>query len=327
MSFPPWLIVIFLVMFAVVVVAVSVGLRYVEIQQKKKVAGVVAIVNQQHEAVRSANVLRDASIDDPWDRPAVVFSKLNFYQKVEEAISQAALSWHPAAVISAMLVLGMAGALIGLKLRVLVFSWASSLGLGLALGFFPWFYLNLKRNARMREFEQQFPEALDFLARSMRAGHAFSVSLEMLAQESAEPLKTEIGKVFHEHNLGAPMEVALKNLSVRIPLLDVRFFVSSVMLQRDTGGNLGEILTKLAYVIRERFRLKGQVRAASAHGRMTATILILLPIALTFGLTIVAPGYLQSMADDETGQWMILGAIVGQFLGFYFIRRIINIKV
>jgi len=118
-------------------------------------------------------------------------------------------------------------------------------------------------------------------------------------------------------------------VAVRQPqrLIDVRFFVSSVMLQRDTGGNLGEILTKLAYVIRERFRLKGQVKAASAHGRLTATVLILLPIVLTLALFIIAPGYLDSMAEDEHGKYMILGALIGQLLGFYFIRKIINIRV
>jgi tight adherence protein B len=179
----------------------------------------------------------------------------------------------------------------------------------------------------MGEFENQFPESLDFLARSLRAGHAFSVSLEMLAQESPEPLATEFGRVFHENNLGAPLEVALYNLTRRVPLLDVRFFVSSVMLQRETGGNLGEILTKLSYVIRERFRLKGQVKAASAHGRMTATVLVLLPVFLMLALMVIAPGYLKTMADDETGQWMILGALLGQLMGFYFIRKIINIKV
>jgi tight adherence protein B len=112
-----------------------------------------------------------------------------------------------------------------------------------------------------------------------------------------------------------------------VPILDVSFFVSAVMLQKETGGNLSEILTKLSYVIRERFKLKGQVKAASAHGRITGLILTIMPIVLMFALLAVAPGYLQSMAKDSDGKWLIVGAICGQFLGYYFIRRIINIKV
>jgi tight adherence protein B len=322
-----WIFVIFLVMFAVVTVAVSVGLRYVEIQQKKKVAGAVAVVKQEEARAQQENVLRGLNGDDPWAKPTEMMEGFDLFKKVEERVEQSALGWNPAVVVLSMVLLGAFGVLLGTVLPVLVFTWASQIGLGLGFGSLPWLYVTLKRNKRMREFEAQFPESLDFLARSLRAGHAFSMSLEMLAQESPEPLGPEFGRVFHEHNLGAPLEVALYNLTQRVPLLDVRFFVSAVMLQRETGGNLGEILTKLSYVIRERFRLKGQVRAASAHGRMTATVLILLPVFMTLALFFVAPGYLQSMADDETGQWMILGALLGQMFGFYFIRKIIDIKV
>ncbi len=166
--------------------------------------------------------------------------------------------------------------------------------------------------------KNSFPEALDFLARSMRAGHAFSISLEMLGQESAEPLGQEFRTLFNEQNLGAPLEVAFANMLCRLPLVDVRFFVSSVMLQKQTGGKLSEILTRLSYVIRERFRLKGQVKAASAHGRLTAGILTVMPIALMFGLLIVAPGYLQGMAADPDGKWLIVAADPGAIGGLLF---------
>src|SRR5262249_21970984 len=155
-----------------------------------------------------------------------------------------------------------------------------------------------KRKRRFAQFEEQFPEALDFLARAMRSGHAFSVGLEMLGTESPEPLAKEFRTLFHEQNLGAPLETAVANMAVRMPLRDGRFFVSAVLMQRQTGGNLSEVLGRLAYVIRERFRLKGQVRAASAHGRLTAIILTLLPFVTMFGLLIMAPGYLQGMAAD-----------------------------
>jgi tight adherence protein B len=179
----------------------------------------------------------------------------------------------------------------------------------------------------MKDFEQQFPEALDFLARAMRAGHAFSISLEMLADESAPPLAQEFKKVSNEHNLGLPIETALSNLTTRLPLIDVSFFVSAVLLQRETGGNLGEILTKLAAVIRERFKVKGQVAAASAHARITGTILTLMPVALMLGLMVIAPNYLKSMAEDPDGRKLIYGTLCGIVTGHFVIRRIINIKV
>jgi len=199
--------------------------------------------------------------------------------------------------------------------------------LGLGCSTLPYLYVRHKRQTRLDTLEEQFPEALDFLSRSMRAGHAFSISLEMVGEELADPLGQEFRGLFNEQNLGAPLDVALRNFGLRVPLLDVRFFTSSVLLQRQTGGNLSEILTRLAYIIRERFRLKGQVKAASAHGRLTATILTLLPIGTMLGLLLVAPGYLQAMAADSDGKWMIGGAIVAQVLGNFFIKKIINIKV
>jgi len=191
----------------------------------------------------------------------------------------------------------------------------------------PYLFVRHKRKKRLEQFEEQFPEALDFLSRSMRAGHAFTISLEMLGEELADPLGQEFRALFNEQNLGAPIDLALRNFSERVPLLDARFFTSSVLLQKQTGGNLSEILTRLAYVIRERFRLKGQVKAASAHGRLTATILTVLPVATMVGLLLVAPGYLQGMASDSDGKFMIGGAIVAQILGNFFIKKIINIKV
>jgi tight adherence protein B len=149
----------------------------------------------------------------------------------------------------------------------------------------------------------------------------------MLGAESPEPLGQEFRTLFNEQNLGAPLEVAFENMLRRFPLVDVRFFASSVMLQKQTGGNLSEILLRLAYVIRERVRLKGQVRAISAHGRLTAGILTVMPMALMLIMLFVAPGYLQGMARDPDGKYMILAAIVSQFLGYYFIRKIIRIKI
>jgi tight adherence protein B len=204
---------------------------------------------------------------------------------------------------------------------------AGGLLLGGAAAAFPYWNLGRKAHRRMQEFEEQFPEALDFLSRSMRAGHAFVISLELLAEDAADPLGAEFRKVSHEHALGAPLHQALEALGQRMPSLDVRFFISAVLLQADTGGNLSEILTKLSGIIRERFRLRGQVRAASAHGRITGTILMIMPVALALILSGIAPGYLREMWEDPQGRLVMLGAIGGQLLGCISIQKIVRIKV
>jgi tight adherence protein B len=203
----------------------------------------------------------------------------------------------------------------------------TSAALALLLAALPYMVLRRKRTRRLAAFEEQFPEALDFLARSMRAGHAFTISLRMASEDLPDPLGLEFRTLFNEQNLGAPLDTALANLAERIPLLDVRFFVSAVVLQKQTGGNLGEILTRLGYVIRQRFQLKGQVKAASAHGRITALVLTILPAATAILMLLAAPTYLQSMLDDPDGQKLIAGSIVGQIVGQLVIRKIIRIKV
>ena len=242
-------------------------------------------------------------------------------------IQQAGLNWSSSRLLTSMALMVIPGVGLGLMVPFLFNAPTTAIALGLFFGSIPYLVVRSKRNKRLNTLEEQFPESLDFLARSMRAGHAFSISLEMLGEEMADPLGQEFRALFNEQNLGAPIDVALRNFTMRVPLLDVRFFTSSVLLQKQTGGNLSEILSRLAYVIRERFRLKGQVKAASAHGRLTATILTLLPVATMMCLLFVAPGYLQGMADDSDGKYLIGGAIVAQVLGNFFIKKIINIKV
>jgi tight adherence protein B len=318
------LVISFLVIFALVLIAVSVGWSFLEAQRKKKVVGMLQTVAGE-AIVTETTILKDAG--EEGDPLTQLVARFNFTQKLQAQIQQAGLDWSVGKLLLISAVGVIVGAVLGLRFKILIFEWSSSIGLALILGAVPFLYVMRKRASRLAAFEEQFPEALDFLARAMRAGHAFSVSLEMLADESPEPLGKEFRQVFNEQNLGAPIEIALQNLAIRVPLIDVSFFVSAVMLQKETGGNLSEILTKLAYVIRERFRLKGQVKAASAHGRVTGLVLTVMPIVLMFALLIVAPGYLQGMVKDPDGKWIILGAIVGQLLGYYFIRRIVNIKV
>jgi tight adherence protein B len=198
---------------------------------------------------------------------------------------------------------------------------------GLMLGVLPLMYVMRLRTARLRKFEEQFPESLEFVARSMRAGHAFSVSLEMLHREFQEPLAGEFRRTFEEHNLGLPLDAALQKLAQRVPSLDVHFFVSAVLLQKRTGGNLAEILDKLAYVIRERFKLRGKIRAISAHGRMTGMALSSIPCAVAAIMFVVNPDYITFFVREETGNYMALGAVVLQLAGYAVIKKIVSIEV
>jgi tight adherence protein B len=198
---------------------------------------------------------------------------------------------------------------------------------GPLLGALPIFYVVRKGRQRLLKFEEQFPEGLEFVARAMRAGHAFSVSLEMLHREFDEPLAGEFRRTFDEQNLGLPLEVALEKLAARMPLLDVQFFVSAVLLQKRTGGNLAEVLDKLAYLIRERFKLRGRIRAISAHGRMTGTVLSMIPAAVAVLMFYVNPQYVLFFVHDTTGNWMMGGAVALQMTGYAVIKKIVSIEV
>jgi tight adherence protein B len=198
---------------------------------------------------------------------------------------------------------------------------------GTMAGAVPWIYRSKSRNKRLSAMEEQFPEALDFLARSVRAGNAFSIALELLAAETTEPLKAEILKLTREMALGAGLEQALAGMLTRVPLLEARLFVAAVLLQRETGGNLSEVLSKLAVAVRERMRLRGQVRAASGQGRLTAMVLSCLPVATLVMLKIVSPDYLEPMMGDPLGRNLLAAAVVSQVLGYLVMQKIIRIEV
>jgi tight adherence protein B len=322
---PLSVVVSFVVVFALSLLAVSLGLKYFDARRKNQVVGMLQTASGE-TAVNVSNLLKEIENDKPTGLKRL-FTSMQFSKHAEEQIQQAGLNWSSTRLLTSMALMMVPGFGLGLLMPVLFNGPTTAVVMALFFGSIPYLVVRAKRTKRLNTLEEQFPEALDFLARSMRAGHAFSISLEMLGEEMADPLGQEFRALFNEQNLGAPIDIALRNFTMRVPLLDVRFFTSSVLLQKQTGGNLSEILSRLAYVIRERFRLKGQVKAASAHGRLTATILTLLPIATMLCLLFVAPGYLQGMAEDSDGKWLIGGAIVAQILGNFFIKKIINIKV
>lgn len=204
--------------------------------------------------------------------------------------------------------------------------WAAGLAFAAGLCIKP-VMLKHRRTGRLYRFEEHFPEALDLLSRAVRAGHAFSAGMKMVADELDDPVGPEFRKAFDEQNYGLPLKESLNNLAARIPSLDVRFFATAVLIQRETGGNLAEILDNLAGVVRERFKIRRQVRVHTAHGRFTGYVLMALPAFLAIALSFINPEHMQLLFEERIGQLMIVGIIVMQAAGFIWIKQIVKIEV
>lgn len=255
-----------------------------------------------------------------------IMKKFDLQPKLQALLEQSGVKWRVTRLVHACLGCFLAGYLmvhffLPPKYRVLGLIPAA------VLGMLPVLHILRKRASRLHRFEELFPDALEFVSRSMRAGHAFSVSLEMIHREFQEPIAAEFKRAFEEHNLGLPLDVALEKLAKRVPLLDVQFFVSAVILQKRTGGNLAEILDKLAYVIRERFKLRGKIRAISAHGRMTGMALSSIPMAVAVLMFFTNRDYILFFFNDEVGNIMMAVALGLQFLGYFIIQQIVKIEV
>jgi len=203
----------------------------------------------------------------------------------------------------------------------------ASILVGAFFSLFPLFVVLYKRKKRFGKFEELFPEALDLLTRAVRSGHAFNTGIEMIAEEMVDPISKEFRITYDEQNFGLPLKQALFNLVERVPLLDLKFFVTAVLMQKETGGNLAEILTNLSHVIRERFKIMGEVRTFSAQGRLTGYILTAVPIAMGFVLSFMNWDYMSSLFKERIGHYMLAVAGFCQVLGYIIIRKIVKIKV
>jgi len=190
----------------------------------------------------------------------------------------------------------------------------------------PYLYVRRARTNRVYKFEEQFPEAIDLVARALRAGHALPTGLGMVADEMPPPVGLEFRKLYDEQNFGLTLPDALRNFADRVPVLDARFFVTAVLTQREAGGNLAEVLDNLAAVIRERFKVKRQVRVISAHGRITGWVLAALPPSVAVAAFILSPYHIQTLLGDELGVRMLITAAVMQVIGTFVIRKIVDIE-
>jgi len=204
--------------------------------------------------------------------------------------------------------------------------WAD-LALAGAIALIPYLYILRTRAKRFRQFEENFPDALDSLARSLRAGHPFAVAMEIVAEECEPPVGAELRQAAVEGNLGTSWEQALNNLSERVPLLEVSMFASAVQLQNRTGGKLNEVLVKMAENMREATALKGEVRALAAHGKLTGLVLTILPVVISVVMLVVNPSYMAILVNHPYGKYLIAAAVACLVLAHFVIRRVVDIKI
>jgi tight adherence protein B len=239
-------------------------------------------------------------------------------------IEQSGVKTNLSTMLLISLALGGGLGFVGLWLTRMPLAFLLAFPIGFAL---PWMYLKMKRTKRIHKFEEEFPEALDLIARALKAGHAFVTGLKMVADEMPDPVGPEFRKTFDEQNFGLPLKDALDNLTARVPSLDVRFFATAVLIQRETGGNLSEILETLAHVVRERFKILRQVRVHTAHGRFTGYVLLALPAFLAIALMFINPDHMNLLFREPLGQYMLMTAMVMQAVGYIWIKQVIKIEV
>lgn len=292
-----------------------------EVDLGKRLAGIEQA--SAEEKVAQADILkRDVYSDSPVLE--AVLRRLELAADLDAIIKQSDVHWSVGELaIGSVFLLFAVGLLSGIILHSVPI--AIFLGFAAALG--PYIYLRFKRQARLNKFTAILPDAIDLLSRSLRAGHAVTASIEMVAREVADPVGTEFRRVFEEQNFGLPMREALTNLARRVPVADLQFLVTAMLVQKETGGNLAEVLDKAGNVIHERSRLVGQLRIYTAQGRMTGWILGLLPFLICLLLDFISPSYIHLMFEDPAGRkWIYIGLGL-MSIGVWVIRRIVDIKV
>ena len=253
-----------------------------------------------------------------------ILANFNIAVRIDKRLKQANMEMRVGTFLLLSCIIFVVGVLVGSFLH---WPFLISFLFGAFLSLLPTIVLNVKKNRRLSKFIMYFPEALEMFARSLRAGHSFTGAIHLVGQEMPDPIGPEFQKVFDEQNLGIPLRSALLNMSSRIDLLDVKFFVTAIMIQRETGGNLAEIIDKIGYVIRERFRIQGQLKIHTAQARLTGMVLAFLPVGVAFLLFLMSPGYMKPLWEAPEGRSMIVAAGVLQIIGMLVIRKIIRIKI
>lgn len=254
---------------------------------------------------------------------AMLKRHMGFTTSLEKLIVEADVKITVGAFLALSLTCGAVGWALGLMVLKLLVAALLFAGIG---GCLPYLYVRRKRTRRLHVFEEQFPEAIDLIARSLRAGHAFTTGLGIAADELPPPVGTEFKRVYDQQNFGMSLPDALRAMGTRVPVLDARFFVTAVLTQREAGGNLAEVLNNLSSVMRERFKVKRQIRVVSAHGRLSGWILSLVPPTLAAVLFTIQPDFMRVLIEDPIGIRLVMAAVVLQLTGTYIISRLVRIE-
>ena len=249
----------------------------------------------------------------------------NFFN-LRTLLQQADLQIHPNKFLLLSIGLACLGMVLVSLLPIGIYRFAAAPA-GAGLGLLPIMYACFRRKSRLAKFGKQLPEALELISRALRAGHSLASGFRLVGDEMAEPICTEFNRCYEAQNLGQSLETAIQEMTERVPNLDLRFFGTAVILQRQTGGDLAEILDKIGYIVRERFKIFGQIQALTGEGRLSGVVLLALPPVLAGVMAYLNPNYMMKLVNDPMGQQMLAGGIVMQVVGAFVIRKIVDIKV
>lgn len=274
------------------------------------------------DSASSQSLLLSQPLDDRPGIAELVFSRIG---DVKRFIAQSGMSITP----THFLMMTVGAALAGMALSFVFNPLHAGLTpiVGLACALLPFFVVWFKRRRRMAAFARQLPQTLELLSRALRAGHSLAAGFSLIGEEMMEPIANEFARCYEEQNLGIPLDEALEDMTERVPNLDLRFFATAVILQRQTGGDLAEILDKIGDLVRERFKIWGQIQALTGEGRLSGSVLLALPPVLFLALYRLNPTYCMILFEDPIGQQMLAAAVVMQILGAIVIKKIISIKV
>lgn len=260
----------------------------------------------------------------PTSGVGAAIANLKFAARLQTVLDQAAVPWSATTLLVNLVGLSAVAFTVCHFLELALWIGLTSSAAMLIL---PLWAINIKRNMRMNKFLNQLPDVFELMSQALRAGHSLPNAILLISQQMPDPVGTEFGRVFHEQNLGIKMEEALQGMAKRVALMDVRFFVTAVLIQRTTGGDLAEVLDNISGVIRDRIKLFGTVKALTAEGRLSGWVLLALPIIVFIMELVVNPEYANVLLEEPMGQYMLMGAGVSQILGLLLIKKIVNIKV
>jgi tight adherence protein B len=318
-SFLVFLFALFLVLGAYLLATQKTDAKRARLQKRLSEALLHSAHTEDMEVVLARNELMS---EIPWLNRSLV--RMQSVMQLKRMLDQADLHITPSRLV---MFAGMAGMLAALAASVLTISIPVMVVAGLVAAALPFAHVWWKRKKRFDQFLEHLPDALDLMSRALSAGHAFSEALHMVSAEMPEPIATEFRKAYEEQNLGLSLKLALENLTQRIPLMDLRMCVTAILIQRETGGNLAEILEKVAYTIRERFRILGDLKTLTTSSRMSAWLLCGLPIFVTFIITAMNPEYMAVLWRDPRGHYLIATALFLQLTGMLIVRKILRIKI